>query len=228
MHRPRKIASKFNIEIRAIKAKYNKAGHPRRFIESVIRDFITPLDKDESLIIPPNMFAVKKPFLLLEIPYCEQNEIASKRFIKKFHQFTGDKYDIAIKWLTKKVKSPFTLKYRNLHPSCKIYKSVCSCGEIYIGETIRNIEERWSEHNPADNKSEPAKHLADNKEHSFLWSILLAAPKDGRTRKTLDAFFIAKLKPFLNRQEDSNILTLFRNGVTYCHYSSAGQKLTLS
>ena len=174
------------------------------------------------------LFVVKKTFLLLEIPDNEQNEIASKRFIKKFHQFTGDKYDIAVKWLTKKVKSLFPLKDRNLHPSCKIYKGVCSCGEIYIGETIRNVEERWSEHNSADNKSEPAKHLADNKEHSFLWSILLAAPKDGRTRKTLDAFFIAKLKPFLNRQEDSNILTLFRNGVTYCHYSSGGQKLTLS
>ena len=54
----------------------------------------------------------------------------------------------------------------------------------YIGETICNVEERWSEHNSADNKSEPAKHLADNKEHFFLWSILLAAPKDGRTGKT--------------------------------------------
>ena len=45
------------------------------------------------------MFEVKKPFLLLEIPYCEQNKIASKRFIKKFHQFTGGKYDMAVKWL---------------------------------------------------------------------------------------------------------------------------------
>ena len=138
----------------------------------------------------------------------------TKLLLRYFHQFTDDKYDIAVKWLTKKVKSLFPLKDCNLHPSCKIYKGVCSCGETYIGETIRNVEERWSEHNSADNKSEPAKHLANNKEHSFLWSILLAAPKDGRTRKNLKAFFIAKLKPSLNRQEDSNMLTLFRNGVT--------------
>ena len=214
LHRSRRIASNFDIEVRAVKAKYNKAGYPRRFIESVIRDFIKPLDKDELFIIPPNMFAVKKPFLLLEIPYCEQNEIASKRFIKKSHQFICDKYDIVVKWLAKKVKSLFPLKDRNLHPSCKIYKGICSCGETYIGETIRNVEERWSEHNSADNKSEPAKHLASNKEHFFLWNILLDAPKDGRTRKNLEAFFIAKLKPSLNRQEDSNMLTLFRNGVT--------------
>ena len=153
------------------------------------------------------MFEIKKPFLLLEIPYCEQKEIASKRYIKKFHQITGEKYYIALKWLTKKVKSLFPLKDRNLHPSCKTYKGICSCGETYIGKTIRNVEERWSEHNSAEDKSEPAKHF-------FLRSILLVAPKDGRTRKNLEAFFIAKLKPSLNRQEDSNMLTLFRNGVT--------------
>ena len=129
MYRSRKIASNFDIEIIVIKAKYNKAGHPQQFIESVIRDLIAPLDKGELFIIPPNMFAGNRPFLLLEIPYFKQNEIASKRFIKKFHQFTGDKYDIAVKWLTKKVKSLFPLKDRNLHPSCKIYKGVGSCGD---------------------------------------------------------------------------------------------------
>ena len=87
--------------------------------------------------------------------YCEQNKIASKQFIKKFHQFTGDKYNIAVKWLMKKVKSLCPLKDCNLHPSIYIYKDVCSCGETYIGETIHNVEEHWSEHNSADNKWEP-------------------------------------------------------------------------
>ena len=36
LHRSRKLASNFDIEIRAIKAKYNQAGYPRRFMESVI------------------------------------------------------------------------------------------------------------------------------------------------------------------------------------------------
>ena len=48
-------------------------------MERVIQDFTPPLDKDESFIIPPNMFEVKKPFTLLEILYCQQNEIASKQ-----------------------------------------------------------------------------------------------------------------------------------------------------
>ena len=105
------------------------------------------------------------------------NEIASKQFIKKFHQFTGEKFDIALKWWTKKVKSLFPLKDLNLHPSCKIYEGICSCGKTYIGETIRNVEERCSEYNSPNNKSEPAKHLADNEKHSIFWSILLAVPK---------------------------------------------------
>ena len=123
------------------------------------------------------MFAVKRPFLLLKIPYCEQNEITSKRFIKKFHHFTVDKYDIALKWLTKKVISIFPLRDCNLHPSCKIYEVVSTCGETYIDETIRNVEERWSEHNSADTKSEPAKHLGDNEKHSFYGVFYLLLQK---------------------------------------------------
>ena len=70
-----------------------------------------------------------------------------------------------------KVKSLFLLKDRNLHPSCKIYKGICSCGATYISKAIRNVEERWSEHNSAKNKSDPAQH---NEKHSFLWRILIA------------------------------------------------------
>ena len=40
-----------------------------------------------------------------------------------------------------------------------------------ISKAIRNVEERWSEHNSANNKSDPAQH---NEKHSFLWRILIA------------------------------------------------------
>ena len=47
-------------------------------------------------------------------------------------------FDMRLKWLTKKAKTLFKV----LHQACKIYKGVCSCGESYIGETIRNVEVR--------------------------------------------------------------------------------------
>ena len=39
-------------------------------------------------------------------------------------------------------------------------------------------------------------------------------PKDKRTRKNLEAFFIAVQKPSLNEQVKANFLHLFRNGIT--------------
>ena len=47
-------------------------------------------------------------------------------------------YDVAIKWVTRKVKSLFSLKDKNPYPSCVIYEGICNCGENYIGETVRN------------------------------------------------------------------------------------------
>ena len=90
---------------------------------------------------------------------------AEKRLIKVFHQFIGDKYDIAVKWLTKKTKWLFLLKDSSLHPSCKTHKGIYSFGDTYIDETICDVEKSWSEHNSAGNKSESAKHLGDNEEH---------------------------------------------------------------
>ena len=63
-----------------------------------------------------------------------------KHFMKNFDDFADNKYDIHIKWITKKVKQLFKLKGRNPHPSCVIYEGACSCQESYIGETVRNIE----------------------------------------------------------------------------------------
>ena len=99
-------------------------------MKSFIRDFATPID--ESFFNPPSLFEAKKLFLLLEVWCCEQSKIALKRFVKKFHQCTHEKYDVAEKWLTKKVKSLLPLKDRNFYPSCKIYKGICSCEKTLI------------------------------------------------------------------------------------------------
>ena len=59
------------------------------------------------------------------------------------------------------------------HWSCVIYKGICSCGEVYVGETIRNCKIRCDEYNDVNKNSEPAKHLARNIEHKFSWQELL-------------------------------------------------------
>ena len=112
-----------------------------RFVNSVIREFTAaPANEDNEFIILPWFLEVKKKIVLVEMPYCLKNESSSKQFIKKFDEFTDDKFDVRIKWLTKKLKSLFRVKRKSLHQSCKIHKGVCSFGESYIGETVANVE----------------------------------------------------------------------------------------
>ena len=97
---------------------------------------------------------------------------------------------------------------------CVIYKGDCSCGSHYIGETKHHEEVRWKEHNNPTKSSEPSKHLGSNINHYFTWAVISNAPKNAKTRKNLEASYIALWKPNLNEQKDFERLVSFRNGVT--------------
>ena len=106
------------------------------------------------------------------------------------------------------------MKDKNLYPSCKIYYGLCLRVEDYVGETKRNVSVRCDEHNKLSNKSKPAAHLEENNDHYFFRRILGNALSNTRTRKNIEAFFIAIMRPILNEQIDSDALILFRNSVT--------------
>ena len=106
-------------------------------------------------IIPSWLFEDRKT-LIIRLPYCETNEKEVWRFTNKLSVFTNDKYIFRVVWETKKIRSLFPLKDKNKWPSCTIYEGVCSCGETYIGETDRNCNVRWSEHDIPCEKSEPS------------------------------------------------------------------------
>ena len=97
----------------------------------------------------------------------------------------------------------------------KVYEGTCSYDKTYIGETKRNASVRWEEHNNPTKNSEPAKHLKNNTDHVFNCVILCMASKNYKVRRNLGASYIALLRPTLNEQKDFEILTLFRNGVTW-------------
>ena len=216
LNRAKRISSYFDEELDIIKEKFLKASFPEKFIDSVIKRFVSPtqMEDEDTPLIPQYFIEDPKPFILVEIPYCIENERLSKYFIKKFKEFLNTDCVVVIKWITKKVRNLFNLKSRNPHPACKIYAGQCSCGVTYIGETKRNVEVRWGEHNDPRGKSEPSKHLYNNVTHSFTWSIVMNAPKNVRIRKNLEASEVALKRPALNNQIDSKKLTLFRHGVT--------------
>ena len=147
----------------------------------------------------------------MRLPFAPVNETFVKSFINKLEIFTK----FSIVWNTRKIKSLFNYKDKVSHYSCIIYRGICSCGAHYIEETVRNARLRWNDHeNGTDKNSECAKHLNKNDDHEFRWSILSLAPKVSFKRKVLEAYFIKTLNPILNNQLNSDILTLFRNGVT--------------
>ena len=131
------------------------------FVRSVFKTFNekNKVSNDVEPVIPEGFFDVPKTFILFQIPFCESNEKASKPFLSKFHELTNNRYQVRIKWITKKVKTMFILKDKNPYPSCKVYEGICVCGENYVGETVRNVVTRWKEHEDIRQNSEVAKHL---------------------------------------------------------------------
>ena len=47
---------------------------------------------------------IPKSFILIELPFFETNQIKSKRFLKIFHRFTKDRFEVVHKWKTKQVQ----------------------------------------------------------------------------------------------------------------------------
>ena len=62
------------------------------------------------------------PFILLKLLFCEENEQKSKDFKKNFHKFTNDSFRLAISWNTRKIKSLFKLKDKNLYPAYLLWR----------------------------------------------------------------------------------------------------------
>ena len=117
-----------------------------------------------------------------------------KYFIEKFEAFINYCFRIVVKWLVRKVKSPFKVISTIPYPSCVIYRAQSLC---------------WEE------KNEPRRHLSSKISYLLEWEILIPAPKDEQTRKNVEVLFIAVIKLSLNEQMKSNVLHLFQNNIIW-------------
>ena len=187
-----------------------KAGFPHKVIENIINNFNTV---DEELLIP-KWISDERKAIAINLRFSNKNGHFSKNFCEKLEFYTNGKAKFNIIWVTRKIKSLFKIKDNVKHLSCVVYQGICSCGNNYIGETIRNAVTRIDEHQQPNGKSEPSEHLKNNPGHQFDWMILSRAPSHRLKRKILEVCFIKQLNPSLNDQLDSEILTLFGHGVT--------------
>ena len=102
-----------------------------------------------------------------------------------------------------------------------VYEGNCSCGENYVGESVRNVVLRWAENEDPNKQSEPAKHLKYFPDHQFEWKVLTRvlakhlkyfpdhqfewkvnsrAPEYTRKRKISEVFLIKSVNSSLNEQ----------------------------
>ena len=212
LYRAKQISSDFNYELERITKKFLDAGYPKHFIAATIKEFSTP-STDTDLI--PHWLFEDRQTVLIRLPFCETNEKDAQKFTAKLTSFTKNKFQFRIIWNTKKIRSLFPLKDRNQHRSCVIYEGTCTtCSKKYIGETERNAAIRWTEHNTPSTKSDPAKHLLAHPDHTFTWTIIASAPKNEFRRKILEHLHIAKYRPTINDQQNSDILLLYKYGIT--------------
>ena len=73
------VASNLDNELLIIRKKFLAADYPHKFINSVINTFIENENKkEEEYLIPQIFFEIPKPVILIEIPFCVKNEIASR------------------------------------------------------------------------------------------------------------------------------------------------------
>ena len=143
-----------------------------------------------------------------KIPTARRMKSQAKKFISKLNSFTNFKYIFIILWQTRQIKSLFSLKDKNLHKSHVIYEGQCSCGENYVGETVR-----ITEHSNICHTSEPARHLSENPNHSFQWRVLCSA-RSYFKRKIIEGLIIQQRSPTLNKQVNCYVAQLFPSGIT--------------
>ena len=102
-------------------------------------------------------------------------------------------------------KPPTTTKQ---DPSGVVYHIPCECGDSYIGETSRPLQNRIKEHQSSvqkkDSKSAISDHIKTNPDHSILWNnirIIEANRTDYKIRKLLEAINIKRHNPPMNRDQ---------------------------
>ena len=118
----------------------------------------------------------------------------------------------------KKLGSYFNIKNQTKmqHQNGLIYYTECpenECMENYVGETERRLQERVDEHGGKDNKSHALKHTYESGHKAVSikdFKVLKKVFKNHKMkRKISEALLIKKIKPTLNKQENSVPLMLF-------------------
>ena len=138
---------------------------------------------------------------LVMLPYTEGVSEDIRWVCRKFGMKVVFRSGLSLRSMLTKVKDTLALEKK----SKVVYQVPCSCGETYIGETLRRLETRMKEHRDACQKgtlekSALAEHAWEN-HHPIRWEETTVIDQ-ARTPKELmlkEAIHIRLNRPSLNR-----------------------------
>ena len=149
--------------------------------------------------------------------FCKERKIFSVRLPYSFamEDYANGKLKLVTVWSNREIQSLFSYKDKVQHHSYIKYCGVCFRGADYVGLTIINSEIRWKRNsNGRDKNSNCVKHSNDNFNHEFQWFVLTCSSNVCLKRKILGAYCIKTRQPSWNSQENSDVMSLYRNRVT--------------
>ena len=165
-----------------------------------IRSSSIPSRQDVETTEEPLPEEGRRPPLVM-LPYTEGVSEDIRQVCRKFGMKVVFKSELSLRSMLTKVKDTLALEKK----SKVVYQVPCSCGEIYIGETLRRLETRMKEHQDACQKgtlekSALAEHAWEN-HHPIEWEETTVIDQ-ARTSKELmlkEAIHIRLNHPSLNR-----------------------------
>ena len=118
-------------------------GYPSAFIRSSSK----PPRRDMEAIETPPLEEKHRPPLVM-LPYTEGVSEDVRRVCRKFGMKAVFRSGHSLCSMLTKVKDPLMMEKQ----AKVVYRIPCSCGEAYIGETVRRLETRVKEHRDACQK----------------------------------------------------------------------------
>ena len=134
----------------------------------------------------------------------------SKLFRKKIEDFTNARIKLTAIWNKLKIQSLVKYKDKGKQQLCDIFVW-CRLHRWNVGNSqiIRNELNTGKDVN-----SDCAKHLNYNFDHEFWWFVLSCASANSLKLKMPDVYYIKTCQSSVFSQTNSDILNLYRNGVT--------------
>ena len=113
---------------------------------STLRSFQNMSLDDNDKLIPDYLFEERKKSHI-QIAHCANDDKICKKFIAKLNKFTNNNYAFSILWKTRKIKSLFSIKDKNIYHSNIVYEGKWPCeANNYIGESISPSFKAQSSH----------------------------------------------------------------------------------